>query len=125
MGFAEAVRTVISKYAVFQGRASRPEFWWWFLAYVLAYIAARGVGGALGMGGALGFLVMLAAFIPNIAVSVRRFHDIGKSGWWVLIFIIPIVGLIAMVYFFAQPSDGPNRFGGGPGSPATDEAVSL
>lgn len=118
MDFVSAIKTVLNSYAKFEGRSSRSEYWWWFLAYILGYAIAFMVGGALGMGELLAGVFGLALLVPNIAVSVRRFHDIGKSGWWTLIFIIPLVGLIAMIYFFTKVSEGPNQYGEGPQPPA-------
>ena len=117
MDIQQAVKTVLSNYATFEGRSGREEFWWWFAAYIGAYAVAFMVGGALGMGQMLAGLLVLAAIIPNIAVGIRRFHDIGKSGWYMLLGLIPLLGLIALIYFYAQPSEGPNRFGEGPQPP--------
>jgi uncharacterized membrane protein YhaH (DUF805 family) len=72
----------------------------------------------LGMGQLLASILALAVLVPNVAVSVRRFHDIGKSGWWCLIFLIPIVNIIALIYFFTKTSEGPNQYGEGPQGPA-------
>ena len=118
MDIQQAVKTVLASYAKFEGRSSRSEFWWWALAYMLAFIAAYLVGGVVGAGELLANLLALALLVPNVALSVRRFHDIGKSGWWCLIFIIPLVGLIALIYFFTKASEGPNQYGEGPQPPA-------
>lgn len=117
MDFMSAVKTVLKNYANFNDRSSKGEFWWWFLAYIIIYVVAAVVGGVIGAANVLAGLVAIGLLIPNIAVSVRRFHDIGKSGWWALIFIIPLVGLIAMIYFFIKDSDGPNQYGEGPLKP--------
>ena len=114
MDIMQAVKTVLSSYAKFDGRSGRPEYWWWTLAYVIAYVVIYFVGGVLGLAQPLTAIFGLALLIPNIALSIRRFHDIGKSGWWCLIFIIPIVGIIAWIYFFTKTSEGPNQFGEGP-----------
>lgn len=118
MDFMQAVKTVLNNYANFNDRSRRSEYWWWALAYFIAYIAIYTAGSILGLGEILATLLGLALLIPNIAVAVRRFHDIGKSGWWLLIAFIPILGFIALIYFFVQPSEGPNRFGEGPLKPA-------
>ncbi|WDI30621.1 DUF805 domain-containing protein [Hyphococcus flavus] len=117
MDIMQSVKTVLGNYANFNGRSSRAEFWWWALAYFVAYVGIYFVGGVVGVGEMLAGLLALGLLVPNIAVSVRRFHDIGKSGWWCLIFIIPLVGLIAMIFFFTKPSEGPNQFGEGPMAP--------
>lgn len=118
MDFMQSVKTVLKNYANFNDRSRSSEYWWWFLAYLVGYVILVFIGGVIGAAEILSGLFALALLVPNIAVSVRRFHDIGKSGWWVLIFIIPLVGLIAMIYFFIKPSDGPNQYGEGPIPPA-------
>ena len=117
MDFMQAVKTVLNNYVKFEGRSGRSEYWWWFLAYFVGYIIAMFVGGFLGMGELVAGLFGLAVLLPSLGVAVRRFHDIGMSGWWVLIFIIPLVGLIAMIFFFIKPSEGPNQYGEGPQGP--------
>ncbi len=116
MEFKEAVETVVKKkYATFDGRAPRSEYWWYALAYFILVLIVGVIDGALGTAGVLGLILGLALLIPTLAVSVRRFHDLDKSGWWVLIFFIPIIGLIACLYFFTQKgTQGSNRFGSNP-----------
>lgn len=118
MDIMQAVKTVLGSYAKFEGRSGRAEYWWWVLAYTVAYVGIYVIGGVVGLGEALAGIFALALLIPNVAVSVRRFHDIGKSGWWCLIFLIPLVNLIAWIYFFTKTSEGPNQFGEGPQAPA-------
>lgn len=120
MTFGEAIKTVLSKkYATFSGRATRSEYWWWFLAYIIVFYVPYYAGLGLklsgnGLGGILIGLASIIAFaclIPSLAVAARRLHDIGKSGWCMLIAIIPIVGLI-LIYWLASPSDeGENKYG--------------
>lgn len=110
----KAVKTVLNNYATFEGRSGRPEYWWWVLAYIIAAVLLSFVGGVIGLGDWLVNLFALALLVPNIAVGVRRFHDIGKSGWWLLLGLIPVIGWIAVIYFAAQPSVGPNEHGEGP-----------
>ncbi len=114
MDIKQAVKTVLANYANFQGRSGRPEYWWWVLAYLVAYIAVYLLGGIVGAGEILASIVAIALLVPNVAVSVRRFHDIGKSGWWCLLFLVPIVNIIAWLFLFTKPSDGPNKYGEGP-----------
>ncbi len=114
MGFQDAVRTCFEKYATFNGRAARPEFWWFALFLVLANIVLGLADGAVFPGDTrlLGPLFTLATIVPTIAVSVRRLHDIGKTGWWVLLHLIPVIGFLVMLYFYVQRSeDGPNEYG--------------
>ncbi|MGB5871917.1 MAG: DUF805 domain-containing protein [Albidovulum sp.] len=107
MGFGEAVLSVFSKYATFSGRASRSVFWYFMLFYLLAVIFL----GILGAGTASA-LLPLVLFLPTLAVQVRRLHDIGRSGWWALIQLIPLVGTIVMIVFMCTaPAPGPSRLG--------------
>jgi uncharacterized membrane protein YhaH (DUF805 family) len=121
MGFQEAVQAVLSKYADFNGRARRSEFWYWVLAVVIADIVVSIIGKAIGTN-ILGLLLGLAIIVPNLAVGSRRLHDIGKSGWLQLIGLIPIVGWILLIVWYAtegQPGD--NQYGPNPkgmGTPA-------
>ena len=115
IGFGDAVWMVLSKYATFSGRATRPEYWWWFLFWVITYVATIVLDSALGANGVLELLVVLALLLPNISVTVRRLHDTGRSGWWFLINLVPCVGWIVLLVFTLEPSKGPNKYGPGPG----------
>ncbi|MBO6882133.1 MAG: DUF805 domain-containing protein [Marivita sp.] len=112
-----AVRMVLSKYATFTGRASRSEFWWWVLAVFVTMLIVGAIDAILfgtgpEAGSPISFLVSLGLLVPNIAVGARRMHDIGKSGWWLLIAFIPIVGFFVLLYFYVQPSEPePNAYG--------------
>jgi len=111
----------LKKYAVFEGRARRREYWFFVLfvviiAVVLA-IADRITGtysAAYGTG-LLGGLFSLAVLIPSLAVGARRLHDTGRSGWWLLIGLIPFVGAIVLIVFFVIDSQaGTNEYGPNP-----------
>jgi uncharacterized membrane protein YhaH (DUF805 family) len=138
MGFGEAIRTVLTlKYATFSGRASRSEFWW-FQLFCWLTLAAVGLVGGLAFGSfsdrhaapsplviatavAAGLFV-LAIFLPQLALQVRRFHDRNISGWWYLAMAIfgciPYIGLISSIAIFVitvlRGTEGPNRFGPDP-----------
>ena len=98
MTFAGAITTCLRKYAVFSGRATRAEFWWWVLAVFIVSIALGMVDAVIEvLSGWDGFSLLsgifsLAVLLPNLAVTVRRLHDIGKTGWWVLVWIVLGVG---------------------------------
>ena len=106
--------TVLKNYAVFSGRARRKEYWMFFLIIFLISIAISIVGAMMGAE-LLGMLYSLAVFIPSLAVAVRRLHDTGRSGWWFLIALIPIVGAFILLYFLVKDSDeGENAYGENP-----------
>jgi uncharacterized membrane protein YhaH (DUF805 family) len=113
MGFQEAVATCFSKYVDFEGRASRPEYWFFVLFVFVAGLVLRLIGHLLFGGIMLSLLFNLAVFLPHIAVGARRLHDIDRSGWFLLLAFIPIVGWLVLLYFMVQPSTpGPNRYDG-------------
>lgn len=110
MDFKQSViRCVRDKYADFNGRAARPEFWWFALACLVVNVVFNLLRLEL-----LGMLVGLALLLPSLAVGARRLHDIGKSGWFQVIWLIPFIGWAIMIYFLVQPSVGPNEYGEGP-----------
>lgn len=128
MTFAEAVRACLSNYVTFSGRARRAEYWYFVLFALLVQIAAAILDGGiwsarLGMGGGMMWggngpiqgLVSLALFLPQLAVGVRRLHDTGRSGWWLLIALVPMVGLIVLLVFMVLPGEaGANDYGPDP-----------
>jgi uncharacterized membrane protein YhaH (DUF805 family) len=102
---------VQKKYATFTGRASKAEFWYYILFYVIGSFITAAIDAALGSV-AINTIYTLALFVPTIAVAARRLHDIDKSGWWQLIGFIPLIGLIILIVWYATKSDaGSNRFG--------------
>jgi uncharacterized membrane protein YhaH (DUF805 family) len=111
MSFSEAVRSGFDHYTDFDGRASRPAFWWWVLFGVLVAIAANILDAIIGTV-ILSAIVGLGLLLPNISVSIRRLHDTDRTGWWILIAFIPIIGLIVLLVFYLQDSDpGENNYG--------------
>lgn len=108
MDFGGAIKSVFSKYATFTGRARRSEFWYW---YLFTFI----VGCVLGWIPVLGWLVSIALIIPNLAVGARRLHDTNRSGWWLLLNLIPLVGAIILIIWWVQDSvPGANEYGDNP-----------
>lgn len=106
---------VLKKYAVFSGRARRKEYWMFFLFNMIIAIVLGFVEGLFGGPGIIGGLYSLAVFIPGIAVSVRRLHDTGRSGWWLLIGLIPVVGIFVLLFFMVQEGkNNENDFGSNP-----------
>jgi uncharacterized membrane protein YhaH (DUF805 family) len=116
MGFGDAVRTCFQKYVEFKGRASRPEYWWFFLSYAIVYVVGLIIVSSVKGLAFLLWIVLLAYFLPLLAAAVRRLHDTGRSGWWYLIALIPLVGFIILIVFLAgEGQPGSNEYGPPPG----------
>ena len=118
MNFAQAITAGFRNYVNFTGRASRSEFWFWVLFAVLVSVAATLIDVALFSDSEispLNTLAGLALLLPNLSVSVRRLHDLDRSGWWILLGLIPIVGwIIIIIWNCSKGTPGPNRFGPDP-----------
>lgn len=118
MEFGDAVRDGFSKYATFSGRSSRSAYWWWFL-FAFLVSAATSILDAIVGTIVIGAIVGLALLLPGLAVLVRRYHDAGHSGWWILLWIIPVVGIVVWLIFTLTDSKPPNEWGEGPDNSAT------
>ena len=110
---------VLRKYAVFRGRARRREFWFFILFHCIISFAMGLVDAIAGIVwpqlGPLTLIYLLATMLPHLAVSVRRLHDTGRSGWWLLVAAIPIVGALVLLVFCAEDSQaGDNNYGPSP-----------
>lgn len=102
----------IKNYAGFSGRASRPEFWYFILMYMLIYIVVGIIDSVIGTAPILTGVFALALLVPYLATTIRRLHDTGRSGWWVLIALVPLVGGLALIYFLVlKGQEGENQFG--------------
>jgi uncharacterized membrane protein YhaH (DUF805 family) len=105
----------LKKYADFSGRSRRTEYWLFVLFSMVIAMVLGVVDYVLGSPGIVGLLFAFAILIPSIAVAVRRMHDTNRSGWWLLIAFIPIVGTIVLLIFLLLDSNpGDNRFGANP-----------
>jgi uncharacterized membrane protein YhaH (DUF805 family) len=115
VGMVEAFKLFFSNYINFEGRSNRGEYWWAVLAIVLVSLVLSVIDGIMTASGGipiLGSIFSLATLVPGISLGVRRLHDIDKSGWWMLLMIVPVVGFLVLLYFFIQrPDEAPNRFG--------------
>jgi uncharacterized membrane protein YhaH (DUF805 family) len=111
---------VLKKYAVFDGRARRKEYWMFFLFNFIVSIVLGIIDGVIGTGGngsvgILGGLYALAVLLPSIGVGIRRLHDTGRSGWWLLIGFVPLIGVLVLIFFFVTAGNpGPNQYGEDP-----------
>ena len=115
MGFTEAVKSGFANYANFSGRTRRSGYWYWTLFVVLTSVAANIIDGVLGSAPLFSAVVGLGLLLPGLAVAVRRLHDTNRSGWWILIGLIPLIGFIVLIVFYVQDSERTeNRFGPSP-----------
>jgi uncharacterized membrane protein YhaH (DUF805 family) len=105
MTFTESIKTCFSKYAEFNGRATRSEYWWYVLFIFLAGLALSFVSQTLSG------LFYLGTLLPSLAAATRRLHDTNRSGWFQLILLIPLIGWLIVLYFLAQEAKEPNQFG--------------
>lgn len=128
MDFQTSVKTCLSKYVTFSGRAARSEFWWFNLFVVIVTIVLTGVDfivfGLQDLFSPLSDLFSLAVLLPSLAVLARRLHDLDRSAWWMLLMFVPIVGwIILLIWNCTKGTDGPNRFGPDPlgGTPYGDD----
>jgi uncharacterized membrane protein YhaH (DUF805 family) len=114
MGFGQAISSGFSNYVNFSGRAARSEYWYWFLFVVVASIVTVIIDNLIGHA-ITNPIFSLATLLPGLAVTVRRLHDLDKSGWFIFLGLIPIVGaIILIIWFCTQGTTGANRFGPDP-----------
>lgn len=132
MAFLDSIKSTFFKYVDFNGRASRTEYWYFVLAVVIVDIITAGIDNLIGFNGSgpISWIVSLALLLPGLGVAVRRLHDIDKSGWWLLLGLIPLVGALILIFaYLIKPSQqGDNRFGPQPVVPAAggnDQSVAT
>jgi uncharacterized membrane protein YhaH (DUF805 family) len=113
MNFVQAISSGFSNYVQFGGRASRSEYWYWTLFSILASVVASIIDGILGLG-FVSAITGLALFLPGLAVSARRLHDIDRTFWWVLLAFTGIGVLVLLYWDCLRGTLGPNRFGPDP-----------
>ncbi len=120
---------VLKRYAEFSGRSRRKEFWFFALFNIIIAVGLGVVDTILAMSIGVMFLnplYFLAVLVPTLAVSVRRLHDTGRSGWWILLGFVPVLGLVILVFMFMDSQPGDNEYGPNPksvGEPVTGAAV--
>jgi len=114
MGFGDAISAGFSNYVNFSGRACRSEYWYWVLFVIVGSIVAVIIDRIIGIR-LIDTIFGLATIVPSIAVSVRRLHDIDRTGWWLLIDFVPLIGwIVLIVWFCTAGTAGSNRFGPDP-----------
>lgn len=107
--------TVLKRYAEFSGRSRRSEYWYFALGNFIAAIVLNLLDLMLGSYGILTLLYSLLVLVPGLAVSIRRLHDTNRSGWWLLISLIPLIGAIVLIIFMVQEGDpNENQYGSNP-----------
>jgi uncharacterized membrane protein YhaH (DUF805 family) len=122
VGFADAVRLAFRNIFTYQGRASRSAYWWFVLfqvpvmivLFILLGVGGGAAGGSAAVGALVGIVFAVAAigmFLTSLPLTIRRLHDSDKSGWWVLISLIPFGGIVVLVFTLLEGTPGPNRFG--------------
>ncbi len=106
---------VMKSWKDFSGRARRREYWMFVLFNVIFGIVANIIDGIIGTNGLIGGLYSLVVLVPALAVSVRRLHDVGKSGWWILICLVPVIGALYFLYLtILEGQQGTNEYGPNP-----------
>ena len=114
MNFGEAIASGFSNYVNFSTRAVRSEYWYWFLFNFLAEIATEIIDAVIGISLTTA-VFSLVVLLPGIAVAVRRLHDLDRTGWWLLLAFVPLVGIVVLlIWFCTKGTDGSNRFGPDP-----------
>lgn len=122
MGLFNAVRSVYSHYFTLQGRATRSEFWYFWLYQCLAYLIMSSVCVAISVAlqddNGFAFIIIgifgIFHVIPNFTILVRRLHDSSNSGWWALLFLLSGPGTLVLLIFTLLPSEGDNKYGANP-----------
>jgi uncharacterized membrane protein YhaH (DUF805 family) len=114
MNFGQAITSGFSNYVNFSDRASRSEYWFWILFYFICLVVAIIIDSVLRTR-VLTAVVWLGIVLPTLALSVRRLHDLDRSGWWLLLALIPLIGsIVLLIWFCTRGTDGSNRFGPDP-----------
>jgi uncharacterized membrane protein YhaH (DUF805 family) len=106
---------VLKKYAVFDGRSRRKEYWMFFLFHMIVVVGLVIVESIIGTFGLLAGIYGLGVLLPAIGVTIRRLHDTGKSGWWIFISLVPVIGGFWLLYLMViEGTAGDNQYGANP-----------
>ena len=115
MNFGEAISSGFSNYVNFSGRASRSEFWYWILFGIIVSIIANIIDAVLGIPlPVVSAIVSLVLLLPNISISIRRLHDIDRTGWWFLLVLTIIGSILLIVWACFKGTSGANTYGPDP-----------
>jgi uncharacterized membrane protein YhaH (DUF805 family) len=115
MNFQDAITSGFKRYIDFNGRSSRSEYWYWILGFCAVYLVyGVAIASHIGILIALVALVLLGLFLPSLAVAVRRLHDTNRSGWWYLLALTGIGGILLLVWYCTRGTIGENQFGPDP-----------
>ncbi|MBO6112382.1 MAG: DUF805 domain-containing protein [Lachnospiraceae bacterium] len=115
MSFVDSIKTCFSKIVTFDGRARRSEYWWFQLFVFIVDIVVSAIINQTGLGATVSGIISLLLALCSLSVAVRRLHDIGKSGWFYLIGLIPLVGWIILIVWYCKDSEpGENQYGPNP-----------
>lgn len=109
----EYFTNALKQYAQFAGRCRRKDYWMFVLFYLIFYIGLSIIDKIIGMR-LFTTLYALALLVPNLSIVARRLHDTGRTGWWQLIALVPLVGIIVLIVFLVQESQGDNQYGPAP-----------
>jgi uncharacterized membrane protein YhaH (DUF805 family) len=111
MGFGQAISSGFSNYVNFSGRAIRSEYWYWVLFIILVEIVTTIIDTVLGAQITTS-IFGLATLLPSLGLAVRRLHDLDRSGWWIFLVLIPLIGAIVLIIWYCtKGTEGANRFG--------------
>lgn len=109
------MKVLTNHYFDFNGRARRAEFWWFILVVMVISIVLNVLDSMVHLGGILGGLFSLAILLPELGVMVRRLHDTNRSGWWLFIALVPLVGIVLLIIWYAaEGTKGSNTYGADP-----------
>lgn len=111
MSFSEAVKDGFDHYVKFEGRASRPAFWWWVLFVIIVSIVCNIIDSAVFDTMVLSWIASVGLFLPNLSVAIRRLHDTDHSGWWILIWFTVIGIIVLLVWYLTKSDPVENKYG--------------
>ena len=115
MSFTQAIGSGFKRYVDFSGRSSRSEYWWWYLFVFIGAFVSIVLDALMGTTPVLYLILIAAVILPQLAVTVRRLHDLDKSAWGLLIGLIPFIGaIVLLVWLVSSGDEGNNRYGANP-----------